>query len=58
MYTQERSAHLSDLKRLGQTHTYCNFTVRGSPHLLHSESVTFPALKNAGTHLIHLGRVE
>ena len=42
----------------GQTRTNCNLVMGGSPYLLHSESVTFPALKNVGTHLIHLGRVE
>ena len=37
---------------------FYNVAMWGSLHLHHSESVTFPALKNAGTHLNHLGREE
>ena len=52
--TERPSLFRSDWARL----LHYNVAMGGSLHLLHSESVTFPALKNAGTHLIHLGRVE
>ena len=46
IYTGTECLSLS--KRLGQTQT---FAVGGSLHLFHSESITFPELKNTGTHL-------
>ena len=48
IWTECPSLYQSDWARLTRN---CNIAVRGSLHLLHSESVTFPALKNAGTHL-------